>query len=209
MRDRRKAVAEAAQKQPFRNQVNFLCAVELEYYLLSASCFRNVIAGYTIFFFARQKWWIKHGWWSDLLSFDNTDPHPKETTWEQKAPYVCGQHSMHVQRRVLARLWNPCLTKTERDNSCFSSSVSSWQSWRNTISSTYSLQCFYLARAWGEGTPFIIFRFSLEHKRMWIITSVRRFGSWVTGETLVGKYHFNPTCTHREYKLPNRSLSSI
>lgn len=45
---RRNAAAGAAQKQPFRNQVNF--SLELEHHLLSASGFRNVIASYTFFF---------------------------------------------------------------------------------------------------------------------------------------------------------------
>lgn len=41
--------AEAALKRPFRNQVNFFHEVELKYYSLSASCFRNVIAHHAIF----------------------------------------------------------------------------------------------------------------------------------------------------------------
>lgn len=47
-KDRRKA--ETALKQPFRNQVNFFHEAELEYYLLSASRFRNVIAHHANFF---------------------------------------------------------------------------------------------------------------------------------------------------------------
>lgn len=43
---RRKDRIEAAQKQPFRKQVNILW--EVEHYVLSASCFSNVIAGYAI-----------------------------------------------------------------------------------------------------------------------------------------------------------------
>lgn len=35
-------------------------------------------------------------------------------------------------------------------------------------------------KAWGEGTPSIIFRFSLQHKRTWIITSIRLFGNWLS-----------------------------
>lgn len=48
----------------------------------------------------------------------------------------------------------------------FSSFISSWQSWKNALPSTQSLHCFYLYRAWGEGTHPVVFWFSLQHKRM-------------------------------------------
>lgn len=43
-------MAEEAQKQLFKNQVNFSLELEPEYHLLSASGFRNVIASFTFFF---------------------------------------------------------------------------------------------------------------------------------------------------------------
>ena len=55
-KDRSKAAAEAALKQPFRNHLNFLREDGCVHYLCSVSRFRNVIAGYINFFSATQKW---------------------------------------------------------------------------------------------------------------------------------------------------------
>lgn len=114
MKGRRKAAAGAAQKELFRNQVNF--SLELEHHLLSASGFRNVIVSYTFFFSGRNgEENIDNDWMSNSAPITQI-PHPEESRWEQKAPFISAQQSTHTQRAVL-----------------LSFRIHAWQGWAGTV----------------------------------------------------------------------------
>lgn len=74
-----------------------------------------------------------------------------------------------------------------------------------------SLQCFCLAKSLGRKKPLHQhsgFLYNTKGREQLLqLKSLET--DWVTRGMLVGKHRCNPTGTHCEYKLPNRSLNSI
>lgn len=145
------------------------------------------------------------------MSGTRTPNSPASVAWTFILQRLCGSRGPHRPTAIPVCLWGWVLD----------SWTSAWLRWHWVVHASQMLllrnirpspQCFCLAKSLGERTfsvSFLVCFFckTKGHEQLVQLNSLETH--WVTREALVGKYHFNPTGTCCEYKLPNRSLNSV